>query len=66
MTVTLAKGSNVLLADEAPGLTDVRIGIGWRADVAYVPSGENRGHGSVLGIKLRRFCDGTRFRYVFY
>ncbi|MDQ1634910.1 MAG: hypothetical protein QOJ32_1719, partial [Frankiaceae bacterium] len=32
MTVTLAKGSNVLLADEAPGLTDVRVGIGWRAD----------------------------------
>jgi hypothetical protein len=39
---------------------------GWRADVAYVPSSENRSHGSVLGIKLRRFCDGTRFRYVFY
>jgi len=19
-----------------------------------------------MGIKLRRFCDGTRFRYVFY
>jgi hypothetical protein len=36
------------------------------ADVAYVPSSENRSHGSVLGIKLRRFCDGTRFRYVFY
>ena len=39
---------------------------GWMADVAYVPSHENRSHGSVLGIKLRRFCDGTRFRYVFY
>ena len=39
---------------------------GWRADVAYVPSSENRSHGAVLGIKLRRFCDGTRFRYVFY
>jgi hypothetical protein len=38
----------------------------WRADVAYVPSAENRSHGSTLGIKLRRFCDGTRFRYVFY
>jgi hypothetical protein len=37
-----------------------------RADVAYVPSSENRSHGSVLGIKLRRYCDGTRFRYVFY
>jgi hypothetical protein len=34
--------------------------------VRYVPSAENRSHGSVLGIKLRRFCDGTRFRYVFY
>jgi hypothetical protein len=39
---------------------------GWRADVAYVPSAENRSHGSTMGIKLRRFCSGTRFRYVFY
>jgi len=39
---------------------------GWRADVAYVPSSENRSHGSTLGVKLRRFCDGTKFRYVFY
>jgi len=39
---------------------------GWLADVAYVPSHENRSHGSTMGIKLRRFCDGTRFRYVFY
>jgi hypothetical protein len=39
---------------------------GWRADVGYVPSAENRSHGSTLGIKLRRFCDGTRFRYSFY
>jgi hypothetical protein len=38
----------------------------WLADVAYVPSSENRSHGSTLGIKLRRFCNGTRFRYVFY
>lgn len=38
----------------------------WRAHVAYVPSGENRSHGARLGLKLRRFCDGTRFRYVFY
>jgi hypothetical protein len=38
----------------------------WRADVAYVPSAENRSHGATLGVKLRRFCDGTRFRYVFY
>ena len=39
---------------------------GWKADVRYVESHENESHGSVLGIKLRRFCDGTRFRYVFY
>lgn len=39
---------------------------GWRADVAYVPSAENRSHGAALGTKLRRFCNGTRFRYVFY
>jgi hypothetical protein len=39
---------------------------GWRADVRYVPSGENRSHGSTMGAKLRRFCDGTHFRYVFY
>jgi hypothetical protein len=38
----------------------------FRADVAYVPSSENRSHGARLGIKLRRFCNGTRFRYVFY
>jgi hypothetical protein len=39
---------------------------GWKADVAYVPSHENRSHGSALGTKLRRYCNGTRFRYVFY
>jgi len=39
---------------------------GWMASVQYVPSAENRSHGSVLGIKLRRFCNGTAFRYVFY
>jgi hypothetical protein len=38
----------------------------FRADVAYVPSSENRSHGARMGIKLRRFCNGTRFRYVFY
>jgi hypothetical protein len=32
----------------------------------YVPSHENRSHGSTMGIKLRRFREGTRFRYVFY
>jgi hypothetical protein len=39
---------------------------GWRAHVAYVPSRENRSHGSAMGLKLRRFCSGTKFRYVFY
>ena len=39
---------------------------GWLADVAFVPSSENRSHGATLGIKLLRYCDGTRFRYVFY
>ena len=38
---------------------------GWKGDVRYVPSAENRSHGSTLGARLRRFCDGTRFRYVF-
>jgi len=39
---------------------------GWRADVRYVPSSENRSHGSTLGIKLRRLCNGVRVRYAFY
>lgn len=39
--------------------------IGWIADVMYVPDRENQSHGSSLGAKLRRFCNGTRFRYVF-
>ncbi|MGH2716609.1 MAG: NucA/NucB deoxyribonuclease domain-containing protein [Thermoleophilaceae bacterium] len=38
---------------------------GWRADVRYVPSSENRSHGATLGAMLQDFCDGTRFRYVF-
>lgn len=37
----------------------------WRADVAYVPSRENRSHGASMGAKLRGLCAGTRFRYVF-
>ena len=35
-------------------------------NVELVPSSENRSHGAALGVKLRRFCDGVRFRYVFY
>jgi len=38
---------------------------GWKADVRYVESSENRSHGASLGAKLRDFCNGTRFRYVF-
>jgi len=38
---------------------------GWRAHVEYVPSSENRSHGSKLGAKLKRYCSGTRFRYIF-
>ena len=40
--------------------------VGWMASVRYVPSSENRSHGSALGIKLRRFCNGQQFRYVFF
>ena len=47
------------------GLTRGINPIGWQADVAYVRSSENRSHGSSLGGKLRRFCNGTRFRYIF-
>jgi hypothetical protein len=38
---------------------------GWKADVRYVPSSENRSHGASLGARLADFCNGTRFRYVF-
>ena len=47
------------------GLERGRSPRGWQADVRYVPSSENRSHGAVLGNKLERFCNGTRFRYVF-
>jgi hypothetical protein len=48
------------------GLTGGASPRGWIASVMYVPSSENRSHGSRMGIKLRRFCDGQRFRYSFY
>lgn len=38
----------------------------WKADVEYVPSSENRSHGSSMGIKLRPYCDGTKFMYTWY
>jgi hypothetical protein len=47
------------------GLKRGRNPTGWRASVRYVPSGENRSHGSRLGDLLSPFCNGTRFRYVF-
>lgn len=37
-----------------------------KAVVEYVPAGQNRGARSVVGIKLRCFCDSTRFRIVGY
>lgn len=48
-----------------PGLERSSEPRGWRADVRYVESAENRSHGASLGAKLREFCNGTRFRYVF-
>ncbi len=47
------------------GLEQGRNPRGWNGDVRHVPSSENRSHGASLGAKLREFCDGTRFRYVF-
>src|SRR4051794_4904630 len=44
-----------------PGLVRGRHPRGWRADVRYVPSSENRSHGASLGNQLRPFCNGTRF-----
>jgi hypothetical protein len=48
-----------------PGLERGRNPRGWKADVGYVPSSENRSHGASLGAQLEPFCTGTRFRYVF-
>lgn len=47
------------------GLTRGRTPTGWRADIEYVPSSESRAHDSLTRSKLKPFCDGTRFRYVF-
>lgn len=38
----------------------------WRTDVALVPSSENRRHGALMGAKLRRYCNGTRVRFIWY
>ncbi len=37
-----------------------------KADVEYVDSAQNRGAGSVQGVKLRRYCSGQRFTFVWY
>jgi hypothetical protein len=37
-----------------------------KADVEYVDSAQNRGAGSVQGIKLKRYCSGQRFTFVWY
>ena len=50
---------------EGAGLERGVVPRGWRADVRYVPPHENRSHGSTMGIKLRRYRKGARFRYVF-
>ncbi|HEV2057778.1 MAG TPA: hypothetical protein VGR11_00390 [Solirubrobacteraceae bacterium] len=47
------------------GLTRGKAPAGWRAHVAYLPSRERRSHDAILKAKLTRFCDGTRFRYIF-
>ena len=39
MTLSISKGKNVSLAREAPGLTDVHVGLGW--DEIAQPSGEH-------------------------
>jgi hypothetical protein len=49
-----------------PGLTAGINPVGWHADVAYVGTHENRSQGAVMGNELRPFCNGTRFRYVFF
>lgn len=38
---------------------------GWKASVMYVPSAENRSHGSALGTAMSKWCSGTHFRYAF-
>jgi len=48
-----------------PGLERGHNPRGWKADVRYVRSSENRSHGASLGNRLEPFCNGTRFRYVF-
>lgn len=48
--------------DEAPSAV---LRSHWRADVAYVPSSENRSAGARLGNAIEGHCNGSRFIYVF-
>jgi hypothetical protein len=38
----------------------------WHAHVALVPSSENRSQGAVMATKLKRYCDGTKIKFVWY
>jgi hypothetical protein len=53
------------LRGKGKGLERGRHPRGWKADVRYVPSSENRSHGASLGAQMSKWCDGTRVRYVF-
>jgi hypothetical protein len=37
----------------------------WPADIRLIPAHENRSQGSSMGAKLRKFCNGTKWRAVF-
>ncbi len=37
-----------------------------RVSIRHLPSSENRSHGASMGVKLRRWCSGQRFRVVWY
>jgi hypothetical protein len=37
----------------------------WSADVVLVPEHENRSQGSSMGAKLRKFCNGVKWRAIF-
>lgn len=37
-----------------------------RVSIRHVPSSENRSHGASMGVKLRRWCSGQKFRVTWY
>lgn len=51
---------------KGPGLEQGNSPSGWKASVRYIPEAENSSSGAVIGIKLRRYCDGTRFSLIGY